>query len=624
MRLAALSNEDLESLGKGGRRDLLATLFVNAETARHLGRLERVLDHDINAAQQQAAAAALARGEIEIGIAMGGGGAFDRLCKAVVSADWENACKLYAELAPDLRESAETLLLYAAAIAATASVAEARPLVDRAAMALFMTGDALNPCFWGAFNVLPPDEALRATVICTVALGVVKRAATSAFPLVESMIIDIAEKVAALRVSPEILWPVLEALIERRETLNARQLQTVCEHMAALAELVDDRRKAALARDVAARAAFARGHADQALSHQKRSADHLGVSQDRLRSSIWSARQIDVRVLALDPSAQLERLDAETWVAALGEARVVSGRVCGGSFHYVCTQDGNVIKQSLDADSARVIGSDRSPFRAQSPLGDLLVDLSARPQPWRMLEPAVLIGGDPDDDIWMLQHLPKIDIWRRAEMSHATEPVFFTDHQPSRRQREILKGLGLVDKNVVQSDPYYDRVFDKLYVPSWPSLKSAVDFLRKHFLTAEVGGTDLVYIHSASDMDLMSEQAGLAPAMIELGAKVLFLEQRITEDIARTLAAAPVVVRWSGPGAAFLAFCSPGASVIEIINPHRDTADQSDAILRCVGAKLERIAPPSESNRRGVPRVDMRALLRCLDEARGGLGEGRH
>jgi hypothetical protein len=538
---------------------------------------------------------------------------FGELCQAAQRADWRAVRIAYQRLPIELEQSAEALLLHACAIAAESGVDAAQPLINQAVATLFVGGDFLTNCFWGAFELISMLDQPRAIIICVFAKGLVERLGAGAFPLIEPMIGSVAEEVLALRVSPEPLIAALDAFIQRRDLFNARQTQFIAERMAEIAELTFDKDKAAEALGLAAQAAFACGRTDQALVNQMRAADHLGLHGGQRR--IWSARPISFNAPASPVWGQVEWIAATAWVAALDQAHVVSGRVSYGSFYCLFAPGGGILLEEFQAVGSLHIGVIGSPLRAVSPSGDVLVDLSDRPEPWAVLEPVVLLGGSCNDDDWLLQHCPKLGLWRRSNMARDVEVLYLIDHQPSRRQSEVLCSLGLEASSIIQSDPYYDRLFDLLYVTSVPDINYATEFLRASFPSSEQTGPNLIYI-MPSPSQRETVDAELVQAVINLGGEILVPDVQGMTEIAGSLAAAKVVIRWAGPGDAYLAFCSSQARVIEIIDSARPMESRSSAILGGVGAKLQQAAV-TEHDINGVPILNIQALLSIIAEECG-------
>lgn len=178
---------------------------------------------------------------------------------------------------------------------------------------------------------------------------------------------------------------------------------------------------------------------------------------------IERARRLDPATLVDEPSVTAFRVLEAAWTAQMKdvEVLVVNGRLC------VRTPEGAALVEGLERQPAEGFGTG----------GDVLLDLTGRPAPWRVLEPTVLIGGDTDESRWR-DALAKIGVWRRSGLGTDLLVRFLVHEGITPAQIDDLRGLGVDPGRIVRADAAGIRRFDKLIVPSMDGPDRAVDFLR--------------------------------------------------------------------------------------------------------------------------------------------------
>ncbi|HEX2190674.1 MAG TPA: glycosyltransferase family 61 protein [Longimicrobiaceae bacterium] len=246
------------------------------------------------------------------------------------------------------------------------------------------------------------------------------------------------------------------------------------------------------------------------------------------------------------------------------------------------------------------------------------------------VEGTVVVLSSPGSGIyyhWLLDVLPRLEIARRAGFGPEGPARFLVDGGARPFQRETLARLGIGAERVLDAAEHPHVVADRLVVPSYPGRSEhpprwVVDFLRR-LLPAEADepGTGRIYL-SRSDAACrrVANESRVERALAARGFRSVRLAGLPVAEQAALFASAHTVVGPHGSGLANLAFCKPGARVVELFAPGyvnpcfwslANQAGVEYAYLLGEGPRPPDYVHPHEAASDVV--VDLAALERLLD-----------
>lgn len=175
---------------------------------------------------------------------------------------------------------------------------------------------------------------------------------------------------------------------------------------------------------------------------------------------------------------------------------------------------------------------------------------------------------------FLLDLVPRLALVERA-MPLDEIDALFVDHRHG-WQREILQAAGVpIDRALAPSAHPHVRA-SRLVAPSLPGSgpkmnpRWAIDAIHRWLLPEPpTGGNRRIYI-SRGDRSLtrrVVNEAAVMAALAPLGFVSVCNEERSVREQAAMFAAAEIVVGAHGAGLANAAFCSPGATLVELLSP---------------------------------------------------------
>lgn len=174
---------------------------------------------------------------------------------------------------------------------------------------------------------------------------------------------------------------------------------------------------------------------------------------------------------------------------------------------------------------------------------------------------------------WMFDTISRIDLLQRAGIDLETVDKFVMYTCQSKFQQEIIKSLGVPDKNIIESRYSPLIKAQEIVIPSpsfsYPS-QWACDFLRKSILGTEAikkHPKKRIYISRkmASHRKVVNEE-GLIVLLKNNGFESVMLESMSVLEQAQLLSQCETVIAPHGGGLTNLLFCCPGTKVIEIFS----------------------------------------------------------
>lgn len=164
--------------------------------------------------------------------------------------------------------------------------------------------------------------------------------------------------------------------------------------------------------------------------------------------------------------------------------------------------------------------------------------------------------------------LPRLELVRRAGI----EPTHFVVNDVAPFQRELLERVGVSPPQVVRGD--HVRA-DELIVPSLPDnhLRTppwVAPWLRQQLLPDDVGEPKrrlFVRREASRHTRRLNNEAALLAALTPYDVEVIDPGQLPVAEQIRLFAEAEVVVGTHGAGLTNIAFCPPGATVVELFAP---------------------------------------------------------
>ena len=169
---------------------------------------------------------------------------------------------------------------------------------------------------------------------------------------------------------------------------------------------------------------------------------------------------------------------------------------------------------------------------------------------------------------WLFEVLGRLAIAEKAGAKW--DRVYVENARPF--QVESLAALGIPREQIVDSSKFPLVKCRRLVAPSCPDAFHQpagwmVDFLRTKFARA-AGDPSLIYIsREKSSFRRTTNEAEVADYLAGRGFRKVCLEGMPFTEQASLFAGAEAVVATHGAGLANLAFCPPGARVVEIIPP---------------------------------------------------------
>ncbi|WP_158289608.1 glycosyltransferase family 61 protein [Paenibacillus flagellatus] len=258
----------------------------------------------------------------------------------------------------------------------------------------------------------------------------------------------------------------------------------------------------------------------------------------------------------------LESVSAPAYVATVPNGRLW-GR--GGA---VITEDGRLLSDvSVEYDGDLVLGERHSVFTRWQPF------------PLRRIRGTAAVltfCGSENYFHWLFDVLPRLHLLRLHGEPIDAYVINRNGNRPF--QEETLRMLGLDPARIVETDDAFHAAADRLLVPSlvmWSEYpKWATDFVRGELLRS----ADAEEPPSGSGVRLYISRAGAQarrvanePEVVELlqsrGFIVTDLLSMTVREQVRLFRSAEAVVAPHGAGLANLAFCRPGAKVIELFAP---------------------------------------------------------
>ncbi len=185
---------------------------------------------------------------------------------------------------------------------------------------------------------------------------------------------------------------------------------------------------------------------------------------------------------------------------------------------------------------------------------------------------------------WMFDVLPRLKILKEnlqqqgKDFSHID--YFVVNNFEKAFQKETLTALGVPLEKVIASDRLPHIQAEQLVVPSFPGHldwvpPSSIDFLRDAFLTARASA-DLpstackrIYItRSQAKYRHVFNEAAVVELLKPFGFVPVVLETMSVTQQSQLFAEADIIISPHGSSLTNLAFCSPGATVIECFSPY--------------------------------------------------------
>lgn len=168
----------------------------------------------------------------------------------------------------------------------------------------------------------------------------------------------------------------------------------------------------------------------------------------------------------------------------------------------------------------------------------------------------------------ILDSVPRLDLFLRAGLSldQIDRVVLSRPNRPG--VEALMEAVGVPRAKLLFVDDGNSLRFERLFAPSFPGVRRtylpwAVDFLRSSFTKACAGGERRLYVSRAGCTRNARNEADVDALMRAHGFEIY--NPAASTDSRRDFSEADVVVGLSGAGLADLAFCRPGARVLELI-----------------------------------------------------------
>jgi hypothetical protein len=567
-----------------------------------------------------------------------------RLRAAVTNGQWAEAVRIWEDLPVQERLYPEALMLGGYALWLNGEYLAGARLLELSVGKLFQEGAPDDPAYWTSYTLLtgdPPDYKAR-IVAAFGWSGLERYGAPWAFDSIEGPSRRLSLGVERGRRVAPVFRPLFDALLRRPVELGLSRLQQISEALFDL-ELVDDKpASAAEALEICAQIAFARARVDQALSFQLRAAKLrlpdcnpdriwaapiLGLDDLRRESSICDIRETPERRQPFSAMPHVDgrpftppHTDIPSWIASFQDAEIVHGHVQGSVYSYLITQGRGLVLDGLNIHPGYHIGTAFGPFRALSPTGDVLVDLSAQKQCGPVLGSAVLIGGVNNYYHWLMEYLPKIGLWRKYGAPNEADR-FVVHENVSDWIEETLLTLGIARGARLEISGRCTFRVSTLHVPSVVGTDFAVEFLRRSFLPRQIiPKRDRVIYVSRLDQPAsrtrVASELELIRVLAQAGVEILIPSEMTFSQQVEAFAGASVVVGAHGAALTNIAFCPPGARVIEINNAVNQHYTFFSEIAKAAGLDFRRYVAtasnPGDSAENAAAIVDPDAILRSI------------
>ena len=353
-----------------------------------------------------------------------------------------------------------------------------------------------------------------------------------AFLLSRRLLLRVVSDADSRSVLSDLVAPLGRRLLSHVGRLDPTAVDEVASALHVCAIFSGDFLMAAEALQIGAQMAFVTGCVAAGVERQRGFA-HLsgrGHRTDRILAvpALWtdeiavlpstkSFRFVGDAFTPLDPMARVDGLPltnypglARSWVAEISNAEVIGGDTLGSVFHYVLTEEKSLILDGLNIHPSYHMGRTVEAFRAYSPTGDVLLDLSYRRDSEVIRGRACLIGGVANYYHWLFEYLPRLGLVQDAGFD-VSELKLLINARPSDWQMESLELAGVLPGGVamLKGDP--GVVIDELVVPSLPSTAYAVSYLRRAFGVEPPSLADkIVYV---SRVDVAASRSRIANEM---------------------------------------------------------------------------------------------------------------
>jgi capsular polysaccharide biosynthesis protein len=175
----------------------------------------------------------------------------------------------------------------------------------------------------------------------------------------------------------------------------------------------------------------------------------------------------------------------------------------------------------------------------------------------------------------MFDVLPRLYLLEQAGVLDAID-LFVVPPVRSRFQQESLQILGISDSRLLVSDsPDFHVQATNLFVPSLPSLLGSVNYWASGFIRDRVLGKGLPVVPAAKRIYISRKKAGnrklsnedaLDGWLDRNGFTTIIAESYSLLEQAAIFNTAEVVMALHGSGLSNIAFCKPGAVIIELFS----------------------------------------------------------
>jgi len=510
-------------------------------------------------------------------------------------------------------------------------------LMDLAVSRLAEDGNIFLPSFWLGIRLLMDNDPVAQSRLLAQLVRIYGEAdPATAMTLSGGLLETCLQSGDNIRLTVGTIIPVVNTLLRRASQLSVGDLSYLGQALLQISDAIGSGdHLASDAYTVLALSNFIMGRTQSGLEFRRLASRALGEHRDLTRIfSAPLATPDDLAVLEsvshlwrpgdlfepLDPMARVEgrpvanaHRPCETWCAELNEAEVISGDTHGSVFHYVLTAERHLLMDGLNLHPSYHVGQAVDAFRALSPTGEVLVDLSDRPSPRRLAQPALLVGGVANYYHWLMEYLPRVGIARDAGLLDDDMTVL-VNAQPAGWQSETLDRLGIPPSRLSPLVGETTLSTALLVVPSLPSTRYAVDFLRRSFLSDPTAPHRVIYV-ARLDCDpsrsRIANEIEVARAMQELGADILVPGEATFAEQVRLFSEAKVVVGPHGAGLTNIAFCPTGAHVLEIVNSINADYVFFEQIAKAADLKFQRWTSDRE-----LPAVEPENAPSIIDIAR--------
>lgn len=173
---------------------------------------------------------------------------------------------------------------------------------------------------------------------------------------------------------------------------------------------------------------------------------------------------------------------------------------------------------------------------------------------------------------WMLDAIPKLYLLKKSGLFDQVD-FFLVPNYEFPYQKEFLDHFGITPDKIINGNVEQHIQADQLIVSSYVRWEDhhplwACEFLRNSFVPQEqrTAPDKLIYIGrgDASRNRKITNEAELIELLKGYGFEALLLSEISLKEKARLFSSAKVVVSAHGAGLSNLAFCTPGARVLEI------------------------------------------------------------